>query len=224
MEMAPCSARRQRGDGDEGAGDHVAPGKDPCPAGGQGIRVHFDQTPGGQVHAVFRGEELQVGLLSDGHDDHITVKGDELFFKIDGSEAALLVKDPGHRLQFNAGYLTGGGEDLLDAPPIHDLNAFLLGFFHLPGQGRHLKGVLQADDGHLGRPLALGGTGHIQRHIAAADDDDPLVLRGQAPGRRPRPSGTRPPRTRPWPRPRVPPGTEIPGSPPLKRPPGNPPG
>ncbi len=92
-------ARGHRGDGDPGAGLHVAAGKDAFPAGGLGLRVGLDEAPGGELDAVGLGDELQVGLLADGHDDHVGVLGLGLIFKIGGGEAALLVEDPLHRLQ-----------------------------------------------------------------------------------------------------------------------------
>ena len=64
-------ARGHRGDGDVRTGDHVAPGKDALPAGGQGVRIRLDQAPGSEFDAVGLGDKLEVGPLADGQDDDI---------------------------------------------------------------------------------------------------------------------------------------------------------
>ena len=106
--------RGHRPDGDPGAGYHVAAGKDAGPRGGQGVRVGLDQAPGGEIDAVGRGDKLQIGLLADGHDDHVGLPGAEAVVEIRGRKAAGLVEDPGHRPQFQAGDLAVRRQDLLD--------------------------------------------------------------------------------------------------------------
>ncbi len=168
-------ARGHRGDGDVRTGDHVAPGKDALPAGGQGVRIRLDQAPGGEFDAVRVGDKFEVGLLADGHDDDIGGSSSGLIFQIGGSEAPLLIKDPFHGPEFEAADLALPSQDLLDAPPVADLHALLLGLCHFPGGSRHLFPGFERDQGDLA-PLAPGGPGHVHGHVAAADDRHFLAL------------------------------------------------
>ena len=162
-------ARGHGRDGDPGTGLDVAAGKDALAGGGLGDRIGLDEAPGGQLDAVGLGDELQVGLLADGHDDHVGFPGVGFIVKIGGREPALLVEDPFHRPEGKAGDLAAGGVDLFDAPAGDDGNALVLGLFHFPGGGGHLFPGFQADEGDV-TPLAPGGAGHIHGHVAAADD------------------------------------------------------
>ena len=90
-------ARGHGADGDPGTGLDVAAGKHALARGGLGDRIGLDEAPGSQLDAVGLGDELQVGLLADGHDDHVGFPGRGLIVKIGGGEPALLVEDPFHR-------------------------------------------------------------------------------------------------------------------------------
>ena len=138
----------------------------------------LDEAPGGQFDAVGLGDELQVGLLADGHDDHIGFPGRGLIIKIGGGEPALLVEDPLHRPQGDTADLAAGGVDLFDAPAVDDGNAFVLGLFHFPNGGGHLFPGFQADEADVA-PLAPGGAGHIHGHVAAADDQHLFAVKGE---------------------------------------------
>ena len=129
-------ARGHRGDGDIGAGLHVAAGKDAFTARGLGVRVRLDEAPGGELDLIGLGDELQVGPLADGHDDHVGSLGLGLIFEISGIKAALFVEDPLHRLQFDAGDLAAFRQDLLDAPAVDDRHAFVLRPLPLPRRRR----------------------------------------------------------------------------------------
>ncbi len=48
------------------------------------------------------------------------------------------------------------------------------GLFDLIFPGRHLLALLQAEQGHVLGARPLGGQGHVDGHVAAADDDDLL--------------------------------------------------
>ena len=90
--------------------DRVAAGEDAGTAGDQGVRIHLDEAPLGELDAVCLAEEGNLGFLADGEDDHIRVVGLHLVFDIFGSEAPLGVEDPGHGLELKTG-------DLASPPP-----------------------------------------------------------------------------------------------------------
>ena len=70
-------------------------------------------------------------------------------------------------------------------------DALLLGVVDLLGPGRQLVAAAAVDDRGLGRAEPAGGPDGVHRHVAAADDDDPLAVQDRRVGlRRPRrPSG-----------------------------------
>ena len=103
------------------------------------------------------------------------VSSSGLIFQIGGGEAPLLIKDPFHGPEFEAADLALPSQDLLDAPPVADLHAFLLGLCHFPGGSRHLFPGFERDQGDLA-PLAPGRPGHVHGHVAAADDRHLLAL------------------------------------------------
>ena len=63
----------------------------------------------------------------------------------------------------------GGGQ-------IDDLHPFAQGLFDFMGKGRHFFPGAAVDDGHLGAQ-APGGAGHVDGHVAAADDRQPFAHR-----------------------------------------------
>ncbi len=59
---------------------------------------------------------------------------------------------------------------------IDDLHPFAGGLFDLMGKGGHLFPGPAVDDGHFG-PQPPGGAGHVDGHVAAADDRQPFPHR-----------------------------------------------
>ena len=66
-------------------------------------------------------------------------------------------------------------EERLGTETVHDLDVALQGFLDFMLPGRHLLALFQADQGDILGALALGRQGHVDGHVAAADDDHILA-------------------------------------------------
>ena len=92
-----------------------------------------------------------------------------LVLVINRGKAAVLVQHGQALLKHNTGDLAVLRQDLPGAPAAVHSYALDLGFFHLFNRGRHSVPALQAEHRHTVCSAAHGGTGHINRHIAAAN-------------------------------------------------------
>ena len=153
----------------------IAAGKDPVDGGLQGHRVGFQAAGPGNGDTLFL-DAVQVGALADGDDDGIAEKGLAFRLVVSGIEATVFVEDCRAGLEFDARhplafvYIKGFGAEAVD-----DIDVAFQGLFDFVFPGGHLFALFQADQGDVFGPFALGGQGHVDGHVAAADHDDVLA-------------------------------------------------
>ena len=160
---------------DPGAGVHVARREDAGPGGFVSGFIHFDVAPAGQLDAA--GLERPLGrFLADGRDDHVHRQLEGL--ALDGHRPAP-ARGVGlaqlHLLAEEAGDLAvSAGDGLQRRGQVNHLDAFAQGLLHFVLEGRHLFPGTAVDDGHV-RPQPDGAAGHVDGHVAAADDGQALA-------------------------------------------------
>ena len=168
-------AAAHRLDGDPGAGVHVSRGKDSRPGGLVRGFVHFYRAPAGQLDAAV----LQTFLgrfLPDGRHDHIHRQFELRPGHGHRPAATRGVRFPQlHLLADEARDLAvRSRHHLMGSRQIDDFHPFAQGLLHFMGERRHLLPGTAVDDGHI-RTQAPGRAGHVNGHVAAADDRQPLA-------------------------------------------------
>ena len=125
------------------AEDAIAAGKDALRGGHQCLCIDGNQSAAGNLHAVFRLEEIEPGRLANGHDDGVALHLAFAAFEERRIETFVLIEDPFgfERLQCN--HLAVLANHPLGAQTRVHTDAFLFGFLNFFESGRHLVARLK---------------------------------------------------------------------------------
>ncbi|MPM63265.1 hypothetical protein SDC9_110145 [bioreactor metagenome] len=157
--------------GEFGAGDHISTGEDICLGSLVGERVGLEGLVGVELSAGAFEQSTPFNGLADGNQDEIGFDDLDGIFVIAGVEVAVGIKDGEAFLELHTGHVAVLGEDSFGTPAIVDHDAFFFSFAHFFVQSGHLFAAFQAVQVEGFCTHTNCAAGHINGHVAAANDD-----------------------------------------------------